>query len=152
MSQSGAFTSGSGASPVLVQKTWTLTSSQIKNLNASPVQLLPPPGSGKMYVLISSTGKLIYGGTTPFIAAASQTIDIYFGTSIQVITAISNSTIIATDTSYSETSAVSSLSVIATSVENTAWNLYNPQLTEISGDVANDSTMSGSIIYYITDI
>ncbi len=138
--------------PVVQAATVVLTSAQVKALNATPIQIVAAPGSGKVNVPISATSKMTYGGTTPFVAAVGQQIDIiYTSTSIAVLSAVpDNSAITATTSRYSCATYQPQLinNTAIASVENVALRLKVLSATEITGNVANDNTVSVTIIYY----
>lgn len=128
--------------------TVTLTSAQVKTLHATPIPLVPAPGVGKIIALLSAWTKFNYGGTNVFVAASGQSISLAYGTATQVVSALTtNAQIIGTTTSYNNVlvAAVGTAAVI----DNTAINCYNPSATEISGNAANNNTISFGCAYYI---
>jgi hypothetical protein len=150
-------TNWTSASPAAIYITKTLTNSQIKNLHGTPIQWLAAPGAGKVYVVLEAWGKMIYGGSNVFTAAASQIVSIYYGTSLAAVQnvngIISNAGIVAAASNYSTCSGLTTTnnSAIA-NFENVALNLYNPIATEIGGNAANNNTMSMAMVYYIMSI
>lgn len=141
-----AAAASSGPSVISVQ----LTNSQIKNLNATPVQILAAPGAGKVYNVLSVSARLNYGGTNIFTAGASQTIALIYGTSASVVTAVTNAMLVAAAVRY----ALFLVPVVITNgtvanYDNLAINAKNGIATEISGNAANDNTVTIQVVYTI---
>jgi hypothetical protein len=151
ISSSGASTSG------IITITGSLTNSQIKSLHATPIQIIAAPGSGSVIRIITAVGKMVYGGTNAFTAAASQTINLYFGagtTSLWVVPLLTNAMIVATATqiaSITPTGLAASTTVNST-LDNQPVYLYNPVATEISGNAANNNTVNWSLSYQVITI
>lgn len=143
-------TNWTSSAPALLVATGTLTNSQIKNIRATPVLAIAAPGSGKAIVPVSVGSRLNYGGTSAFTAAASQTIALYYtSTSFAASITVSNNTLIGNTSSY-EFFATGGLSAgVATNKDNRDLYFINSVATEISGNAANDNTISWFIIYYI---
>jgi len=141
----------------IITVTGNLTNSQIKNLHATPIQIIAGQGSGSVIRIITAVGKMVYGGTNVFTAAASQTINLYFGagtTSIWVIPILTNAMIVANSTRIASITPTSLAfgSTVFSAIDNQAVYLYNPIVTEISGNAANDNTMNWSISYQVITI
>lgn len=138
----------------------TLTNSQVKNLHATPIQAIAAPGSGKVIVVVQAIGKLNYGGSNAFTAGASQSIQVYYGTAQQI--GQSSSSILKNAALTSTSSQVGMIdgggggtgafSANYSDLNNAAVNIYNPIATEISGNGANNNTVSWGILYYIATI
>lgn len=144
------WTSSAPSGGNLLLATGTLTNSQIKNIRGTPVQAIAAPGSGKLIVPISAGSRLNYGGTSAFTAAASQTISLYYtSTSFPASMILSSNTLIGNTASY-EFFVTGGLSAgVATNKDNAALYMINSVATEISGNAANDNTISWFIFYYI---
>lgn len=146
---SAAPSGGSG----IVTVSNTLTNSQIKALHATPITVLASQGAGKVIVFVNGTFKFNYGGNNAFTAGASQTISLYYGTAQSINAVISNSVLTGTTTTYAKIGLTSNLSgITTTNCENLALNFYNPVATEITGNAANDNTVTYSISYLVISI
>lgn len=131
----------------------TLTNSQIKALHGTPVQAIAAPGAGKVIIVVSTTGKLIYGGTNVFTAGSAQNVNLYYGTTTAIIRLLANASIVSAASIYDIGQVFTNqLTVAIASLENTAVNIYVSSATEISGNAANNNTMSFSIMYYTISI
>lgn len=133
--------------------TLTLTSSQIKNLHGTPVQIIPAPSAGTTIFINSFTMDMDYGGTSVFVAALGQSINLYFGLpslAIEYYSGMTSSGITAAVNKTCMGTLVTPLSGVAsTSYEASAIYVGQPIATEISGDILNDSTMTFNIGYSI---
>lgn len=131
----------------------TLTSAQVKTLHASPIQILAAQGAGTVIVpLLPIIGKLTYGGNNAFVAGGGGTIGLLYGTTPSLESIFPNATLIATSSRYNNTATSGATSNAASSMENAALNLFNPAVTEISGNAANDNTITVCFIYYVLTI
>lgn len=136
----------------------TLTSQQIKNLNATPIELIPAPGVGKVINIIDPImWKFTYGGTNVFVAAASQGISLYYGTSNLVASSfpvVSDSIIVGTSNRIDRTKTGNSggSGYLDTALENLPINIRQPIATEISGNAANNNTITFTVLYYIATL
>lgn len=129
----------------------TLTNSQIKALHATPIQIIAAPGAGKFISIIKAFGQLNYGGNNAFTNTGSGQINLYYNNgSGQITNAImSSSAITATATSITYQAQSSILSVASTGLANQAIVAYQTSATEISGNAANDNTIT-IYVYYTT--
>ncbi len=138
--------------------TVTLTSAQIKALHATPIQFIAAPGSGKVICLVAPMWvNYAYGGTNVFVAAASQTISPYYGTTTAATAnpAITNTNLINNVTSINVVpifATTLTMGAAATTYRNIAVNLYNPVVTEISGNAGNNNTITFTALYYIATL
>lgn len=129
----------------------TLTNAQIKLLHATPITIIPAQGAGTFIRIISWTGKFNYGGNNAFTAGAGQTIAFYLSTSNTLSASlISNATLTGTTSTYALGNALPS--TFTTAGENQPLILYNSNVTEISGNAANDNTITYNICYQIIKI
>lgn len=140
------------------QTSITLTSAQIKSLRATPIQIIAAPGSGKGICIVNATAKFNYGGTNVFVAAASQKIDLYFANNLTAAIGLANglvpnTAIVATNNKYSKIVGEGTASFNGVNpgiIENTNIAAYQSgSATEISGNAANDNTITITIVYYI---
>ncbi len=148
---SSASTSNDGITTV----TGSLTNSQIKNLHGTPILFLAAQGSGKIIRIVSSVGKMNYGGTNVFIAAFGQRAALFYGAPTTEIggiignaqiTAASTQIIAARPDVYSTVVGAYSLA------DNQAVYIYNPVAIEIAGNAANNNTITYSVSYQIITI
>jgi hypothetical protein len=154
-------TANTGAAPTwqaaggggLLSVSWSLTSAQIKALHGTPIQVIAAPGSGKVICLVSTVySKFTYGGSNVFVAGAGQTVELYYGTTATTGAVMANATITLSSTVLTRLSVSGVAAGAFTSFDNLALNLYNPSVTEITGNAANNNTMSGTIIYYVVTL
>ena len=149
------WTSAAAPGGGILRKTQTLTNAQIKALHGTPISCIAAPGAGKVIVILSIWGKLIYGGTNIFTAGASQTIGLYYGTTIPTnsfANVMSNLSIVKNSSNYCSNSSSILDQIAIASLENVALNFYNPVATEISGNAANNNTIAFDIQYYVINI
>lgn len=136
----------------ILTATVTLTSLQIKSLNATPIDIIPAPGAGNTIVVISTNARFVYGGTNVFVAAANQTISLYFRTLLPntIVNGIVQASVLTgTTTRYSQTPPNSYANI---DPRNLALVAHNPVATEISGNASNNNTVVIQVRYYITNI
>ncbi len=143
---------GTTNTPVTHTAEVTLTSAQIKNLHATPIDIVPAQGVGKVIVPISIISKFIYGGSNVFVAGASQSIQLSYGTVTQILNIAQNAVIVANASSYSNGPSNLFTNIPSANVENMPLTAYNPIATEISGNAADDNTITIVVLYYVVDI
>lgn len=136
----------------LITLTGTLTSSQIKNLHATPITFLAAQGVGTVIVIISIAGKMNYGGNNVFTAAAAQTVTLNYGTGNSIGSIMSNADIKAASTQFTITTPASQTPATNAAVDNVTVNFFNSVATEIGGNAANDNTITYSITYRVVSI
>ncbi len=135
--------------------TGSLTNSQIKNLHATPILFLAAPGSGKIIKLVSTVGKMNYGGTSVFIAALGQAIGIFYGAPTTVISnLVGNTQLVASSTQIlgSRPEIFTTIPGAYANANNQPIYFYNSNAVEISGNLANNNTITYSISYQIITI
>ncbi len=136
----------------LQTKTLVLTSAQVKNLHGTPISFIPAPGAGKINIILGAASKLTFG-TNVFVAGASQVISLTYGTGTNAIgTVMNNGCIVASSSSYNIPSQASVSNTTALGLENLVINAYNSTATEISGNAANDNTITITAFYYTLSI
>jgi hypothetical protein len=129
-----------------------LTAAQVKALRATPITIVAAPGAGKFINVVTMAWKLTYGGTSAFTAAVGQTIPLAYtnvsGTPLAT-SGFSNSSITATSNQIGYAVMTNSLGIASTSRENQPIVAYNSSATEITGNAANDNTITVSVTYQI---
>lgn len=136
----------------IVTITGSLTNAQIKALHGTPVVAIPAPGAGKAIQVVSASAKMVYGGTNVFTAGAAQTINLYYGTATSIAAVLTNAEIVAAATQFNGVNGSATFGGATTGFENTAVNLYNPIATEITGNAANNNTVTYQITYQVVQI
>jgi hypothetical protein len=138
----------------ILSVTGTLTSAQIKSLNANPIQVIAAPAANTYIAVIFFAVKLNYGGTNPFTTTYGQTIQLYYGTTTGVNTLFANnsnmipSNQLNASQSLAFSTPVNVNPINLSSISATALNIYNSGY-EIGGNAANDNTFSYVIDYLI---
>lgn len=134
----------------IITVTGTLSSAQIKSLNGTPITVIAAPGGFMAIKIVNASAKFNYGGGGVFVAGAAQTIALYYTTATSIMTLLTNANIVASSRQVSFYSAMTPVNgTFDTIVGNKAVTIYNPVATEISGDVANFSSITYSIVYMI---
>jgi hypothetical protein len=129
-----------------------LTNTQIKNLHGSPVVVIAAPGSGKAIQLIHATMTMNYGGNNAFVNGGGTALVIAYTIPTTIITSLTNTQITATTSQINFASAAGAVSPTYAAGTNIGVQIYNTNPTEISGNAANDNTMSYNILYRIITI
>jgi hypothetical protein len=143
---------GSIAGSVIQEAQITLTSQQIKNLNATPIEIIPAQGAGTVINVTEIVIKFIYGGSNVFVAGAGQTIQIYYSTLQFRGILLSNSNLIGSQTIYTLMDGPGNLPAIPANLENQPIVAYQPNATEISGNASNDNTIKILVKYFVVNI
>ena len=130
----------------------TLTSAQIKNLHATPIQIIAAPGANKIIQIIHYMATFNYGGSNVFVAAAGQRVNLTYGTmAANLINIITNIQLVDVNSIANTDSPVLD-TILLSEINNIELNLNNPEATEISGNAANDNTISYNVVYRIFSI
>lgn len=130
-----------------------LTSSQIKNLKATPVTLVAAPGANKIIVPVGNINATMnYGGTNAFTSGGN--IDVrYHGTANSALIAgpLLNAGLV--QNAGTTFNVVQSNNSMATSAPsgwvNLALDVINIGASEFAGNAANDNTITVSMCYFI---
>lgn len=130
----------------------TLTSAQVKALHGTPVQVIAAQGVGKVICIVSSCATKNYNNTGVFVAGAGQTINLYYSNLVNIQQLLSNAAIVSASNTYNQTTPSITTAIAYASVSNRVVNLYVSSATEISGNAANDNTVSYNILYRIITI
>lgn len=142
---------GGGAS-IQIAKV-TLTSSQVKNLRGTPIQIIPAPAANEVIMITSHFARLNYGGSNAFVCSASQDIMLYYGNTSgpdALYGIIPDSFITATSDQVAFYNYGDNISTAAaTSYEGRAVVVSINNATEISGNVSNNNTIDIQVTYWI---
>jgi hypothetical protein len=139
----------------------TLTSAQIKTIHGTPYVLVAAPGVGKTIIVVSAWANFVYGGSNVFSVGGSQSISLYYGTSgtaasLATASSLGPNTLIGSSATVimaqSPLISAATTGTTRTVLQNTALNVYNPVVTEIAGNAANDNTMTFTVLYYIATL
>lgn len=143
----------SSAAPAgnLLIATKTLTSAQVKLLNATPIEIVAAPGSGKGILVLGVATKLNYGGTNVFTAGAAQSIQLFYNNSTtQLLVLLGNAMLVSAASKFSYIQAFTALTNQSAGVlDNVNIAAKNPVATEISGNAAGDNTVDIILTYVI---
>jgi len=153
------WTSATAPGGGLLTATVTLTSAQIKALNATPIQLVAAPGANKIIMLEQAAAKFTYGGTNVFVAGASQVINIFWNNGVTAAYStgaplISNATIVGSANKFCAglSGPTSVVNQVAGILDNVNLVVQNPIATEITGNAANNNTITIVVQYWIADV
>jgi hypothetical protein len=131
----------------------TLTSSQIKNLHATPITAIAAPGVGKVIQPLTGAFKFNYGGSNVFVAAASQTVTLNTAGAANTFVVVANNPTITASSNQTMLPVILAISTNASAtLDNAAITFANSTATEISGNAANDNTITWNINYRIVTI
>ena len=132
--------------------TVTITSAQVKNLLASPVEILAAPPSGYANFVVNASVKSVYGGTNAFTNA--QATRLYWGSKSgsQASGQWSTSTISQTSTRAASVVTVSSTAFPSSNIEATNIVFCNDGATDVTGNAAGNNTVKVSINYVTVKI
>jgi len=136
------------AGSAILQVTGTLTNSQIKALHATPITLIAAPGAGKVIVILQATAVMNYGGTNIFTDGGSAGVILSYSntTNTAAATFMPTGQLVAASSRMNVASGAISSSLYSSNT-NLAVVAYNSSVTEISGNAANNNTISYSILY-----
>lgn len=142
-------TAGAGLQAVTVN----LTSAQIKAIHGTPITVVPAQGANTIIMVVSAVARSFYGGTNVFVAGAAQEIVLYYSTLEEITNSfIGNAMITAAADRYAGYGIDPSTSLSTqplTDYDNRPITLYNPVVTEITGNAANNNTMRVQVIYWV---
>lgn len=142
--------SQSAASQTVRGSRTIVTSAQIKDLVANPVELIPAQGANTLINPINITGYLSYGGTSSFVDASGQGINI----KINGMNVVNFDNFMMTSTNdliegYTAVSGGVWNGIDPSTYFNQPMTLINGSGTDISGNAADDNTITIDIIYQV---
>jgi len=133
-----------------------MTSTQIKAMNASPIEIIPAPGSGKYIVILSTLWAKVYGGSNAFVNAGGQTLQLQWGTlssPVPLNGGFSSAALTSTTTNYNMIIRNNSSTVTNQSkLENKNIVATQSSAIEITGNLANDNVINITVWYNIFNI
>lgn len=130
----------------------TLTAAQIKALRATPVELVPAQGAGRVVEFVSAVFKLNYGSEVFTESSDNLAIRLTDGSGAIVSQSIEAGGFIdASADTYTNALAKIDTIVAATGIENEALVLHNTGDGEIAGNASNDSTIEVRVTYRVHD-
>jgi hypothetical protein len=132
----------------LLNVSGVLTNAQIKALKATPITIISAPGSGKVIVPICATMTMNYGGTNAFANTGTE-VHLFYSTVQNITTLFASAVFSATSSQYKYTQISSLDAITLSTISNVAMTLNNNTGAEITGNAANDNTMSYQVFYYI---
>jgi len=129
-----------------------LTSSQVKALNTTPIELIAAPGSGNVIQVFGVSVKMTYGGTNVFTGPSFSTINLGYDGSppIDIGFAMSKGSVIRSADAYAFNTNLSPDNLLST-MENKKVVIYNPS-TDFAGNAADDNTVTVTSYYRIAAV
>lgn len=134
----------------LLSTSVVLTSAQVKALRASPQTIIAAQGSGTFISVVSVFSKMTYGGTNVF--TNGQACELFYaGSSVFTSGAAVSSQITASVSTYA-TATFGTIVPAATACENNALLIKNNGASEITGNAANNNTLTIAVLYRVVSI
>ena len=157
-SASGNTVTISGGSNVPQSTTLHLTNAQIKNLQATPIQILAAQGANTLIVPVEIVSFLNYGGSNAFVAPSGTGINLYFtnvnaGNTI-IFNVQSGSSFTQTASNYQISNSAFSAGTVSASCVNQPLFVALDQTAsgEITGNAANDNTITIQMQYRVITV
>jgi hypothetical protein len=132
----------------------TLTSTEVKALETTPIELVPAQGAGSVIKFMGALLKLDYGGTNGFTEGGNDNVVINYtdGSGVSVSQSVEGTGFIdQTADTYTNAEPAIDAIVAATGAENQALVLHNPG-TGIGGNAADDNTLVVRTYYIVQSI
>lgn len=129
----------------------TLSNSEIKNLRATPIQVVAAPAAGSMIMLLGAVLKLNYGGNNVFTEAGDNLALRYTDGSGVIVSQTIETTGWIDQSADTLTNALPKIDAIAaaTGAEAQALMIHNVGGAEIAGNAANDNTVTLRVYYTV---
>ena len=132
----------------------TLTSQQIKALHGTPITIVTAPGSNKMLIPMYCSFYFVYGGSNAFVVPFSSGINILWkniaGSS--AFRGIASSCLDGTASIYGYDNVAYVASSAPGALDNQPFIVGNPYVDEISGNAADDNTLTINLVYQIANL
>ena len=148
----------SGGSNVPQSVSLHLTNSQIKNLRATPIQILAAQGANTLIVPIELVSFLNYGGSNAFVAPTGIGISLYStnvnaGNTI-LFSVLPGSSFTQTTSNYTISNSSFGIGITTASSVNQSLFVAIDQTAsgEITGNAANDNTISIRLEYFVLTV
>ena len=132
--------------------TVVLTSSQVKALNTTPIELIAAPGSGNVIQVFGVSAKMTYGGTNVFTGPSFSTVNLGYDGSppIGIGVVMASSAVYSSADAYAFNTNQSSGNLLST-MENNKIVAHNPT-TNFAGNAADDNTVTVTSYYRIAAV
>ena len=130
-----------------------LTSLQVKNLVATPIIVIPAQGANTVVIILHTIGRLNYGGTSAF--TLTSNIDLVYGNPFVVpaaVGAIGGADLASTFDSTATEPAIAYSNALNSEIYNTDIYASNVNGIEMTGNAADDNTVSIKCLYYVFTI
>jgi fibronectin-binding autotransporter adhesin len=127
-----------------------LTNAQIKAIHATPITIVAAQGAGTTIQLISCAAKLHYGGTNAFVDGSAFGLSFYYTNNAGVqVGSVMTSTVLTQTSNRIYLSNQILATNIDTSFENLPVVVTGATATEITGNAANNNTITVNITYKV---
>lgn len=127
----------------------TITSLQIKSLNATPITLVSAAGSGTIIFPLALITKFNYGGTNAFTGSGNISVAYNSAGKNNLYASVFTTTQMTSTTTQFYPGVFSWASTASTNAENLDLVIYKEASPEYAGNAANNNTITIQLIYSI---